>query len=128
VIGRSSDAGWDEDIDQRLAERALFEGQARIGFLEGLTMAMHLIGYALPRASERIDAGLIQAIKNIGSEWWHGFESTWLVSTTKTTDQIRDELAPHLSPEGRLIVVACGSAAAWSGFGDTQAYWLAQSF
>lgn len=91
-------------------------------------MTIHLIGYALPRANERDDAGLVEAIKAVGTEWWHGFESTWLVSTTKTTTQIRDELAPHLRPNDSLIVVACAAAVAWSGFADTKAYWLSESF
>jgi hypothetical protein len=91
-------------------------------------MTIHLIGYQLPRSADRDDTGLVEAIKAIGSEWWHGFESTWLVSTSKTTVQIRDELAPHLRPNDPLIVVACDTAAAWTGFGDTQAYWLSESF
>jgi hypothetical protein len=91
-------------------------------------MTIHLIGYAPHRSAEWDDTRLIEAIKTIGSEWWHGLESTWLVSTTKTTTQIRDELASHMRPNDPLIVVACASAAAWSGFGDMQAYWLSESF
>jgi hypothetical protein len=90
-------------------------------------MSVHLIGHASTAAPGAVNANLVSAIKSIGSGWWQGFESTWLVSTTKTTAQIRDELSPHLRQTDRLVVVACQDAAAWSGFSDMQSHWLSES-
>jgi hypothetical protein len=68
--------------------------------------------------------GLTEAIKNLGSGWWQCFDSTWLVMTAKTIDQVRDALAPHLAASDRLMVLAYGENAAFAGFSDLHVAWL----
>jgi len=68
--------------------------------------------------------GLTEAIKNLGSGWWQCFDSTWLVMTVKSIDQVRDALEPHLSASDRLMVLAYGENAAFAGFSDLHVAWL----
>ncbi len=86
-----------------------------------------MIGYDLRARSGGAYDDLFEAIKNIGSGWWRGLDSIWLVVTTKTPGEVRNALAPHLGPGDQLMVVACGDGAAWTGFSDERAYWLAEN-
>jgi len=90
-------------------------------------VAILMIGYELRGKSGVAYDGLFDTIKRIGSGWWHCLDSTWLVITTKTTDQVRDALAPHLGPGDQLMVIAYGKGAAWTGFSDERAYWLSEN-
>lgn len=87
-------------------------------------MANILIGYDL-RKSGQDYAGLIDAIKALGSDWWHCLDSTWIVKTNKTTVSVRDTLSPHIDNNDRLLVVdITGDAAAWTGFDTECSDWL----
>lgn len=86
-----------------------------------------MIGYDLRSKLPGSHDDLFNAIKSIGSEWWHCLDSIWLVMTQKTTDQVRDALAPHLGRGDQLICVACRDGAAWTGFTDERAYWLSEN-
>jgi hypothetical protein len=48
---------------------------------------------------------LHDAIKNLGSTWWHYLESTWLVATTRTADAASAALLPHIDKNDRLLVL-----------------------
>ena len=88
-------------------------------------MTIYMIGYDLhPKQGETYDE-LIAAIKNVGSNWWHCLDSTWLVVTTKTAVQVRDELWMHMKPDDQLLVVAYAPPnSAWVGFKDSCQSWL----
>jgi hypothetical protein len=47
-----------------------------------------------------------EAIKAQGEEgkWWHYMASTWLLSTTKTPQQVSDAIHPHLAEQDLLFV------------------------
>jgi hypothetical protein len=47
-----------------------------------------------------------EAIKAQGGQgkWWHYMSSTWLLSTTKTPQEIADAIAPHLESQDSLFV------------------------
>jgi hypothetical protein len=89
-------------------------------------MAIYIIGYDLhPTKGETYDE-LITAIKAVGSDWWHCLDSTWLVVTSKTAAQVRDELWRHMKSDDQLLVIAYGAAngAAWQGFSNECGSWL----
>lgn len=48
---------------------------------------------------------LHDAIKALGSTWWHYLESTWLVATTLTVQAAADRLYPHLDKNDLLLVL-----------------------
>ena len=92
-----------------------------------IRVAILMIAYDLHPVEGRTYNGLYETIKGLGTGWWRGLDSAWLVITTKTTDQIRDELARHLGRDDRLIVMSYGKGAAWVGLGAERAYWLSEN-
>jgi hypothetical protein len=88
-------------------------------------MAIYMIGYDLhPKQGETYEK-LIEAIENVGTARWHCLESTWLVATTKTAAEIRDELWNHMRGDDRLLVVQYAPPyTAWIGFSGDCAGWL----
>ena len=87
-------------------------------------MAILMIRCEVHPAQGRTNDGLGEVVKGMGSGWWRCFDSTWLVMTTMTTDQVRDALAPHLGEGDRLMVIAFGMDAAFAGFSDIHTAWL----
>lgn len=53
-------------------------------------MAARLIGHDLSRPGQAYD-DLFEAIKNVGRNWWHSLDSTWIVITDKSPTTVRDE-------------------------------------
>ena len=87
-------------------------------------MAIYMIGYDLQPSKEEDYENLFTALEGIGSGYWDGLDSTWLVITEKTATQIRDELKQHLKDGDRLLVMRYGEGAAWLGFKDECQTWL----
>ena len=85
-------------------------------------MAVYLVGYDLHEGEDYED--LINALKAYGT-WWHCLDSTWLIKTSATAVEIRDNLRKHIKNGDRLLVMryAEGSAA-WYGFSKDCADWL----
>lgn len=87
------------------------------------TMATKLIAYDLNTPGQNYE-DLIAAIKGLGA-WWHHLDSTWLVRTSKTTTEVRDELKKHIDSGDELLVVdVTGDARAWAGFNESGRKWL----
>jgi hypothetical protein len=87
-------------------------------------MSTFAIGYDLhPSRGETYDE-LIGAIKRVGSTWWHHLDSTWVVVSDKTAEQIRDSLLSHLKSDDQLLVVLLSGEGAWFGFNDKGSSWL----
>ena len=86
-------------------------------------MATYMIGYDLNRPGQDYST-LIDDIKSIGSPWWHHLESTWLVVTSKSEVQIRDQLKHRLDRNDELLVAKLSGDAAWIGFSDEGSKWL----
>ena len=86
-------------------------------------MATYMIGYDLNKPGQDYD-DLIDAIKNIGSNWWHCLDSTWIVVTDKSAVTIRDQLSPHIDRNDELLVARLTGEAAWTGFDDKCSNWL----
>lgn len=49
-------------------------------------------------------AGLYVAIKR-SSHWWHYLDSTWLVCTSETPDQIWARLEKHVDKTDRVLII-----------------------
>ncbi|WP_217489778.1 hypothetical protein [Streptomyces malaysiensis] len=81
-----------------------------------------LIGYDLNRPGQDYGS-LHEAIKALGA-WWHNLDSTWIVATSKTTTQVRDELKKHIDTNDELLVVELTGVGAWSGFPASGSEWL----
>ena len=47
---------------------------------------------------------LHEKIANLG-HWWHQLDSTWLVLTNKSADDIVRTLRSHMAPNDRLLVI-----------------------
>ncbi|HET8595066.1 MAG TPA: hypothetical protein VFM07_07450 [Intrasporangium sp.] len=71
-------------------------------------MAVKLITYDLKRSGRRY-AKLHDEIKSVG-DWWHYLESTWLVDTSLSCDDIVDRLHKHTDPGDGLLVVDVSGA------------------
>lgn len=46
---------------------------------------------------------VFEAIKSHGG-WWHYMKWTWLLSTSKTVQEITDSLTPSMKGKGRMLV------------------------
>lgn len=86
-------------------------------------MASYLIGYDL-NAPGKDYTKLIDAIKALGSNWWHCLDSTWIIKHEGPSTAIRDALTPLLDPNDELLVALLAGEAAWRGFGDQCSKWL----
>jgi hypothetical protein len=90
-------------------------------------VATYAIGYDLHPSKGETYGELIEAIKQVGSTWWHHLDSTWVVVSTKTAKQVRDFLAPHLKSDDQLLVVRLAGEGAWRGFDDNGSKWLKEN-
>jgi len=87
-------------------------------------MSAYIIGYDLHPTRGETYEDLIEAIKKVGTNWWHHLDSTWVVVTSKTAAQVRDELWQHMKADDQLLVVESSHTAAWAGFSDQGSQWL----
>jgi hypothetical protein len=63
----------------------------------------YAINYDL-KAPGRDYSGLYEEIKkSLG--WWHYLESTWIIVTSETPDQIWNRLEPHIDKNDYLLII-----------------------
>jgi hypothetical protein len=77
-------------------------------------MTCYIIGCSL-KAPGRDYVDLVEAIERVGSAAWPCLDATWVVNSTKTASQIRDELRPYLDGGDELLVAELAGTAAWRG-------------
>ncbi len=87
-------------------------------------MPLFMIGYDFHSPDEKSYDQLFTTLETLGTAFWDCLEATWLIETTKTAAQIRDEIKPYLRPGDRLLVMRCGEDAAWLGFEQVCKTWL----
>ena len=89
-------------------------------------MSKILFGYDLNKQAKRSEyTKLIDAIKAAFPNYWHCLDSTWIVETTASPEQVRDWLSPQLDANDELFVVdITGKPAAWQGFTGVCSTWL----
>lgn len=68
-----------------------------------VALRAYSISYDL-RKPGRDYSGLYQAIKK-SPRWWHYLESTWIVQTTETPNQIWDRLSSHIDAGDFLLII-----------------------
>ncbi|MCF7519836.1 hypothetical protein [Pseudoalteromonas sp. L21] len=66
-------------------------------------MAVYCVSYDLNRAGQNYNA-LYEEIK-ASSGWCHPLDSTWLISSSETADQLSDRLRKHLDNNDDLLVI-----------------------
>lgn len=86
-------------------------------------MRTYMIGYDLNKPGKDY-SGLIGAIKEMFTVWWHNLDSTWIVRSNLTAEQIRDKLQPFLDSSDELLVTRLSGEGAWVGFSRTASDWL----
>ncbi len=87
-------------------------------------MSTYVVGYDIHPTMGETYSELIDAIKKVGTNWWHHLDSTWVVVTDKSAVQVRDALRKHLRADDQLLVVESAHVAAWAGFSEKCGVWL----
>lgn len=82
-----------------------------------------MIGYDLIKPGKDY-ADVIAAIKHVSQTWWHCLDSTWIVKTNNTAEQVRDVLLQHVDANDRLLVATLSAPAAWAHFSQECGDWL----
>jgi hypothetical protein len=67
-------------------------------------MACQLVGYDLLTPGKDYTP-LHEAIKRLGT-WWHCLDSTWIVVTPLSTQEVRNQLSSFVDSNDRLAVFA----------------------
>lgn len=66
-------------------------------------MTAYVVSYDL-KAPGRDYSNLYEAIKR-GAKWWHYLESTWIIVTNETPQQVWDRLGNHVDTNDRLLII-----------------------
>lgn len=64
---------------------------------------VYCISYDLNRAGQDY-SGLYQKIKECGT-WWHYLDSTWLLSSSKTAQQIYNHVKGSIDNNDRILII-----------------------
>jgi len=86
-------------------------------------MKTYLIGYDLNTPGKDYQP-LIDKIKETFNTWWHGLDSTWIVKSNLSAEQIRDILRLLIDDNDELLVVSLTGESAWAGFKGKTSQWL----
>lgn len=84
-------------------------------------MKLYQITYDLRK--QRDYQSLHARIKAYGT-WCRPLESTWIIATTQTATQVRDNLKAVMDKDDGLLVTRLQGDAAWYGLSATAAEWL----
>lgn len=85
-------------------------------------MATLLVGYDLNSPGQNYDA-LIDRLKQVGSNWWHRLDSSWLIKTTLSASELRDDLKRYIDSGDELLVLDV-TGATWAATGFDSYDWL----
>jgi len=68
-------------------------------------MAVYLIGYDLNKSGKDY-AGVFKAIKDSSTgEWWHHLDSTWIIKSSLTVNEVSDNIKAETDNDDRFIVI-----------------------
>ena len=76
---------------------------------------IYAINYDLNQPGQNYDE-LHEAIKGCG-DWWHYLDSTWLVDTNLTAQEVWNKLSPHTDKNDSILII---------GINRDNAGWLPQ--
>jgi hypothetical protein len=85
-------------------------------------MALYCIGYELENL-ENTYATLIEEIETYET-WWHCLESTWIIGSPRTADEVKSHLQQYIGLNDKLVVLEIAGNAAWVGFDKECSDWL----
>jgi hypothetical protein len=87
-------------------------------------MSKYLVTYDLKNKGIKNYDALYSAIKGTG-RWWHFLDSTWIVDTMISSQQIYAQLAPHLLKDDFVLVTKIDTTERSSGWLPQAAWnWL----
>lgn len=86
-------------------------------------MTVYMVGYDLNKAGKNYE-GLIEKIKELANGYWHHLDSTWLINSIQTAEQIRNALKPFLDADDELLVCVVSAPGAWHGINAAGSKWL----
>lgn len=66
-------------------------------------MTAYCVSYDLNKLGQNYDP-LYKELKS-SPGWWHDLDSTWLISTQETAEQLANRLLAHLDKNDRLLVI-----------------------
>lgn len=89
------------------------------------SMNVYIVSYDLNRAGQNY-AGLYAELKK--TTWWHYLDSSWLIATNETADQLWNRLSRHCDQNDRVLVIKVQSGITnRSGWLPKDAWdWIAQ--
>ncbi|WP_155499907.1 SinR family protein [Pseudomonas protegens] len=76
-------------------------------------MAVFFIGYDLIKPGKDYSK-IVPAIQKTFPNYWHCLDSTWLVNTNHTAQQIADYLLQFIDGNDRLLVAPVSRGAVWT--------------
>ncbi|PKM24022.1 MAG: hypothetical protein CVV09_16470 [Gammaproteobacteria bacterium HGW-Gammaproteobacteria-13] len=88
-------------------------------------MKLYQITYDLRK--QRDYQSLYEEIKAYGT-WCHALESTWVIATSQSAAQVRDNLQTVMDADDRLLVTRLQGDAAWRGLTDEKTKWLQNQY
>ncbi|EML8047408.1 hypothetical protein WAA37_006300 [Pseudomonas aeruginosa] len=88
-------------------------------------MKLYQIAYDLRK--QRNYQALYDRIKAYGT-WCRPLESTWIVATSQSATQVRDNLQAAMDADDGLLVTRLQGDAAWHGLAPEQAKWLQNQY
>ena len=65
---------------------------------------VYLVGYDLNKAGKNYD-GVYTAIKESSTAWWHYLDSTWIIKSNLTVQQVYDKIKPETDDNDRFLVI-----------------------
>ncbi len=80
------------------------------------------ISYDLNEPGQDYDE-LYETIEDLG-DWIHPLDSTWLVSTSLSAEEIRDKLEIVVDDTDALLVTKATTPGAWLNLSDDESAWL----
>lgn len=88
-------------------------------------MTLYIVSYDLKKPGKDYK-GLYEELKK-SPKWWHYLESTWLIHTNETADQLFDRLRSHIDENDYVLVTEVTRnrsgwlpRKAWDWFGEIQ--------
>jgi hypothetical protein len=72
-------------------------------------MKLYIVSYALQKNKNY--TGLFEQLK-ASPAWWHYLDSTWLIATYLSANELCERLTPHLAQGDRILIIKAGAEGA----------------
>ena len=88
-------------------------------------MATYVVAYDLHKHGQNY-AGITKKLEGYGT-YWHCQGSVWIIVSSKSAEQVRDDLLTVLDENDKLVVIKLAREAAWKGYNQEITDWLQQN-